>query len=186
MPIKPMTGGSRRRRGIFTGVTIGMGYFLEEDFRARIDKIKDWLGDGVLPTSTTNKSSKRWLMSTSPFWGWWLVSPCRKLPTRSLHCPDNYALVESAFLHLKEKGVNALLFMVFRNQAVNVGPLNAKCISSACRRRKVSRSGLSGVKTAPENWQHAQNRLADWLQTCHRKPGLLPLLTPGRGIFCNM
>ena len=33
----------------------------------------------------------------SPLLGWWLVSPCRKLPTRSLHCTDNYALVESAF-----------------------------------------------------------------------------------------
>lgn len=43
--------------------------FIEEDFRARIDKIKDWLGDGVMPTSTTNKSSKRWLMSTSPLLG---------------------------------------------------------------------------------------------------------------------
>ncbi|XNM55166.1 hypothetical protein ACLK1Z_20470 [Escherichia coli] len=25
-----------------------MGYFHQEDFRARIDKIKDWLGDGVI------------------------------------------------------------------------------------------------------------------------------------------
>lgn len=23
----------------------------------------------------------------------------------------------------------------------------------------------AGLETAPENWQHAQNRLADWLQT---------------------
>ena len=35
--------------------------FIEEDFRARIDKIKDWLGDGVI--------AKRWLMSTSPLLG---------------------------------------------------------------------------------------------------------------------
>ena len=43
--------------------------FIEEDFRARIDKIKDWLGMASLPTSTTNRSSKRWLMSTSPLLG---------------------------------------------------------------------------------------------------------------------
>jgi LacI family transcriptional regulator len=49
-----------------------------------------------------------------------------------------------------------------------------------------------GLETAPENWQHAQNRLADWLQTLpanrnHRRdrcprpsraPGVRPLHIP--------
>lgn len=42
--------------------------FIEEDFRARIDKIKDWLGDGVI-ADFDDKQSKRWLMSTSPLLG---------------------------------------------------------------------------------------------------------------------
>ncbi len=64
-----------------------------------------------LPTSTTNKSSKRWLMSTSPLLG--LVARitfAESYPPVHYIATDNYALVESAFLHLKEKGVNRFAF----------------------------------------------------------------------------
>ena len=30
-----------------------------------------------------------------------------------------------------------------------------------------------GLETAPENWQHAQNRLADWLQTLPPQTGII-------------
>ncbi|ELO64261.1 xylose operon transcriptional activator [Salmonella enterica subsp. enterica serovar Enteritidis str. 76-2651] len=29
------------------------------------------------------------------------------------------------------------------------------------------------METAPENWQHAQNRLADWLQTLPPQTGII-------------
>lgn len=63
-----------------------------------------------LPTSTTNKSSKRWLMSTSPLLG--LVARItlpKSYPPVHYIAIDNYALL-SAFLHLKEKGVNRFAF----------------------------------------------------------------------------
>lgn len=39
--------------------------------------------------------------------------------------------------------------------------------------REVSRRRLSGLETAPENWQHAQNRPADWLQTLPPQTGII-------------
>jgi LacI family transcriptional regulator len=43
----------------------------------------------------------------------------------------------------------------------------------AGREGEVSRRVLSGLETAPENWQHAQNRLADWLQTLPPQTGII-------------
>ncbi len=40
--------------------------FIEEDSRARIDKIKDWLMPRRCRLRRQTESSKRWLMSTSP------------------------------------------------------------------------------------------------------------------------
>ncbi|STH38094.1 truncated xylose operon regulator [Escherichia coli] len=61
--------------------------FIEEDFRARIDKIKDWLGDGVIADFDDKQIEQALADVDVPHcWGWRLVSPCRKLPTRSLHC----------------------------------------------------------------------------------------------------
>ena len=45
--------------------------------------------------------------------------------------------------------------------------------SASWSRRRVSRRGLPGLETAPENWQHAQNRLADWLQTLPPQTGII-------------
>ncbi len=65
-----------------------------------------------LPTSTTNKSSKRWLMSTSPLLGvGGSYHLAESYPPVHYIATDNYALVESAFLHLKEKGVNRFAFL---------------------------------------------------------------------------
>ena len=62
--------------------------FIEEDFRARIDKIKDWLGDGVIADFDDKQIEQALADVDVPIVGvgGWSVSPCRKLPPRSLHC----------------------------------------------------------------------------------------------------
>lgn len=42
--------------------------FIEEDFRARIETIKDWLGDGVIADFDDPDIQKCWSMSTSRLW----------------------------------------------------------------------------------------------------------------------
>lgn len=78
-----------------------------------------------LPTSTTNSTSKRWLMSTSPLLGLAARITLQKVTHPFITLPPITMRWLKAHLHLKEKGVNRFAFMVFRNQAANVGPLSA-------------------------------------------------------------
>ncbi len=100
--------------------------FIEEDFRARIDKIKDWLGDGVIADFDDKQIEQALADVDVPIVGvGGSYHLAESYPPVHYIATDNYALVESAFLHLKRKALTALLFMVFRNQAANVGPLSA-------------------------------------------------------------
>ncbi len=85
--------------------------FIEEDFRARIDNIKEWLGDGVIADYDDDDIAQALADVDVPIIG---VGGSYHLAAHypSVHyiATDNYALVESAFLHLKEKGINRFAF----------------------------------------------------------------------------
>src|SRR5690606_27367237 len=85
--------------------------FIEEDFRARIVNIKEWLGDGVIADYDDDDIAQSLADVDVPIIG---VGGSYHLAAHypSVHyiATDNYALVESAFLHLKEKGINRFAF----------------------------------------------------------------------------
>lgn len=85
--------------------------FIEEDFRARIDNIKDWLGDGVIADYDDDDIAQLLADVDVPIIGVG-GSYHREQDYPPVHyiATDNHALVESAFLHLKEKGVNRFAF----------------------------------------------------------------------------
>ena len=85
--------------------------FIEEDFRARIDNIKEWLGDGVIADYDDDDIAQLLVDVDVPIIG---VGGSYHLqqdyPPVHYIATDNHALVESAFLHLKEKGINRFAF----------------------------------------------------------------------------
>ncbi len=87
---------------------------------------------------------------------------------------DNKALVNAAFMHLKEKGLNRFAFY----------GLPASCGMRWAQEREYAFRQLvsaeqyqgvvyQGMATAPDNWQYAQNRLADWVQTLPHQTGII-------------
>ena len=132
-----------------------MGYFIEKIFRARIENIKEWLGDGVI-ADYDDPEIENLLLDVN-------CSNCRR--GGSFHRPECYPPVlpslyrqrragrERAFLHLKEKGINCFwLFTVAHIQAVSKGCRRSNVFGQLVAREKYSpRRGLSGP-TAPENW----------------------------------
>ena len=76
--------------------------FIEEDFRCRIDNIKDWLGDGVIADFDDREIEALLSHLEVPIVG---VGGSyhreEDYPPVSYIATDNHALVESAFLHLK-------------------------------------------------------------------------------------
>ena len=149
--------------------------FIEEDFRARIENIKEWLGDGVIADYDDREIERLLADVDVPIVG---VGGSYHTPE---HYPpvhyiatDNHALVESAFLHLKEKGVHRFAF--YGLPASSGKRWAAEREYAFCQlvaQEKYRGVVYQGLTTAPENWQHAQNRLADWLQTLPPQTGII-------------
>ncbi|MGP6487681.1 D-xylose utilization transcriptional activator XylR [Duffyella gerundensis] len=149
--------------------------FIEEDFRCRIDNIKEWLGDGVI-ADYDDKQIEQLLKNVDvPIVGvGGSYHRDEDYPPVHYIATDNAALVRSAFLHLKEKGVHRFAFYGLPAAS---GKRWAQEREYAFRELVVEEryQGVvyQGMETAPENWQHAQNRLADWVQTLPPQTGII-------------
>lgn len=149
--------------------------FIEEDFRARIENIKEWLGDGVIADYDDPEIENLLIDVNVPIvgvGGSFHRPEC--YPPVHYIATDNAALVESAFLHLKEKGINRFAF--YGLPASSCKGWAAEREHAFCQlvaREKYRGVVYQGLETAPENWQHAQNRLADWLQTLPPQTGII-------------
>ena len=137
--------------------------FIEEDFRARIDNIKDWLGDGVIADYDDDDIGVGGSYQRE-----------QDYPPVHYIATDNHALVESAFLHLKEKGVNRFAFYGLPSSSGKRWAAEREyAFCQLVAKEKYRGVVYQGLETAPENWQHAQNRLADWLQPLPPQTGII-------------
>ncbi len=149
--------------------------FIEEDFRCRIDNIKEWLGDGVI-ADYDDKQIEQLLKNVDvPIVGvGGSYHRDEDYPPVHYIATDNAALVRSAFLHLKEKGVHRFAFYGLPAAS---GKRWAQEREYAFRElvaeERYQGVVYQGMETAPENWQHAQNRLADWVQTLPPQTGII-------------
>lgn len=149
--------------------------FIEEDFRTRTDNIKDWLGDGVIADFDDAVIQQLLVDVDVPIVGvGGSYHKPENYPPVHYIATDNHALVQSAFLHLKEKGVHRFAFYglpVSSGKGWAAEREYAFCQLVA--KEKYRGVVYQGLETAPENWQHAQNRLADWLQTLPPQTGII-------------
>ncbi|RLM18758.1 XylR family transcriptional regulator [Brenneria alni] len=149
--------------------------FIEEDFRCRIDNIKDWLGDGVIADFDDQEIIRLLQNIHVPLVGVGgsYHNPADYPPVHYI-ATDNHALVESAFMHLKSKGINRFAFY---GLPASGGKGWAQEREQAFRQLVATGQyqGVvyQGMETSPDNWQHAQNRLADWLQTLPPQTGII-------------
>ena len=149
--------------------------FIEEDFRCRIDNIREWLGDGVIADYDDQQIELLLQQVDVPIVGvGGSYHRAEDYPPVHYIATDNAALIESAFLHLKEKGVHRFAFY---GLPLSSGKRWAQEREHALRQRVAQEryQGVvyQGMETAPENWQHAQNRLADWVQTLPPQTGII-------------
>jgi len=149
--------------------------FIEEDFRTRLDNIKEWLGDGVIADFDDGEIERVLAEVGVPVVG---VGGSYHRPEDypAVHyiATDNYALVESAFLHLKEKGVHRFAFYGLPAASGKGWAAEREhAFRQLVAQEKYRGVVYQGLQTAPENWQHAQNRLADWLQTLPPQTGII-------------
>ena len=150
--------------------------FIKEDFRTRLENIKDWLGDGVIADYDDPVIEQLLTDVDVPIVGVGgsYHSPEHYPPVHYI-ATDNHALVESAFLHLKEKGVHRFAFYglpASSGKRWAVEREHAFCQLVA--RRSTAAWSIRGWKPRRKT---GSTRKTVWLtgcRRCRRKPALLP------------
>ncbi|WP_413112399.1 XylR family transcriptional regulator [Thaumasiovibrio sp. DFM-14] len=149
--------------------------FLEEDFITQLDQIKNWVGDGIIadlddPEITQLISSLD--IPTVGVGGSYHAE--NDYPNVPYVATDNYGVVNMAFQHLKDKGLENFAFYGLpasnhkrwaseREQAfLNITKQNGYCGTV-----------YRGNETSPKTWQYDMNRLADWLQRLPAPTGII-------------
>ncbi|WP_218113446.1 MULTISPECIES: DNA-binding transcriptional regulator [unclassified Vibrio] len=150
--------------------------FLEEDFVTHLDNFDAWRGDGVIADFDNPDIQKLLADSDIPVVGvGGSYSNEDDYPDVPYIATDNEALVELAFQHLKEKGIQNFAFYGSphsndRNRWAYERELAFKKI---VEREGYSGSVYRGNETNSHTWQYDMNRLADWLQRLPTPTGII-------------
>ena len=150
--------------------------FIEEDFRTRLENIKDWLGDGVIADYDDPVIEQLLTDVDVPIVG---VGGSYHAPEhyQPVHyiATDNHALVEAAFLHLKEKGVHRFAFYGLPATAASAGPLSENTrFASWSHRRSIAAWCTRGWRPRRKTGSTRKTAWRTGCKRCRRKPVLSP------------
>ena len=149
--------------------------FVEEDFLTRIENIKYWMGDGIIADMDNPEIEAFLSQFDIPIVG---VGGSYKDTTSYPHVPyvatDNHQLIELAFSHLRDKGIENFAFYGLPKTNEKRWSHEREIAFSDI----VSQAGYSGTvyrgnETTPQSWQYDMNRLADWLQKLPSATGII-------------
>ncbi|WED27509.1 DNA-binding transcriptional regulator [Vibrio sp. DW001] len=149
--------------------------FLEEDFVTHLDNFEAWRGDGIIADFDNPDVVDRLKGTDIPVVG---VGGSYTEPSQYPDIPyvatDNNALVELAFQHLREKGLeNFALYGIPTNSGKRWAQERELSFKKIVEREGYSGSIYRGNETSPETWQYDMNRLADWLQRLPTPTGII-------------
>ncbi|HDO1358896.1 TPA: XylR family transcriptional regulator [Aeromonas veronii] len=149
--------------------------FIEEDFRARIDNIKEWLGDGVIADFDDTEIQQLLDGASMPIVGvGGSYHQVEHYPPVHYIATDNFALVASAFFHLRDKGIQRFAFYGLPSSSNKRWAVEREhAFRQLMAEEKYCGVVYQGIEIEPKNWQHAQNRLADWVQTLPSQTGII-------------
>ncbi|MGR5064003.1 XylR family transcriptional regulator [Photobacterium sp. DNB22_13_2] len=149
--------------------------FLEDDFTTHIENIQVWQGDGII-ADFDNPEIERLLTNTDiPVVGvGGSYQNMDEYPAVPYVATDNHALIELAFQHLKDKGLQHFAFYGFANDAdKRWANEREKAFHKIVKQEGYTSSVFRGNDTNPKTWQYDMNRLADWLQMLPKPTGII-------------
>lgn len=149
--------------------------FIEEDFRSRPENIMHTLSHGVIADFDDKEIEKLLQSSQVPVIG---VGGSYHLPEDypqvNYIATDNAALIEAAFNHLKEKGINRFAFYGLPTSSGKRWAVEREYeFRKLMDKAQYAYSVYQGIEITSDNWQYAQNRLADWVQELPAKTGII-------------
>ena len=149
--------------------------FLEEDFLTRLDNIKDWVGDGII-ADYDNPEIVHFLSELDiPIIGvGGSYQNGEDYPNVPYVATDNHSLVETAFHHLRDKGLeNFAFYGLPEHPGKRWAQEREKAFHKIVKDEGYYGAVYRGNETTPQTWQYDMNRLADWLQRLPTPTGII-------------
>jgi LacI family transcriptional regulator len=149
--------------------------FLEEDFVTHLDNFEAWKGDGIIADFDNPDVVETLIGTDIPVVGvGGSYHDESQYPDIPYVATDNNALIELAFQHLREKGLENFAFYGIPSDSWKRWAQEREFAFKTI----VEREGYSGAiylgnETSPETWQYDMNRLADWLQRLPTPTGII-------------
>jgi LacI family transcriptional regulator len=149
--------------------------FLEEEFTTNLDKFKLWRGDGIIADFDDPDIVKIAQSRDLPIVG---VGGSYQNPEDYPLVPyvatDNGKLVEMAFNHLKEKGLeNFAFYSLPNNPYQRWANERENAFKKIIQNEGYNASIYHGNTVTPDTWQYDMNRLADWVQRLPTPVGII-------------
>jgi LacI family transcriptional regulator len=149
--------------------------FLEEEFTTNLDKFKLWRGDGIIADFDDPDIVKIAQSKDLPIVG---VGGSYQNPEDYPQVPyvatDNYKLIEMAFNHLKEKGLeNFAFYSLPNNPYQRWASERENAFKKIVQNEGYNASIYHGNTVTPDTWQYDMNRLADWVQRLPTPIGII-------------
>lgn len=149
--------------------------YLEEDFTTHVENFKNWKGDGVIADFDSPTLEALLRDAEIPVVGvGGSYEREQDYPEVPYVATDNHALVELAFQHLREKGLENFAFYGIPNdRGKRWAHERENAFKTIVQREGYSGSVYRGNETSPQTWQYDMNRLADWLQMLATPTGII-------------
>ena len=149
--------------------------FFEEDFCTNLENIHDWIGDGIIADLDNPEIESLLSHLSIPVIGIGGSSENEKnYPDVPYIATDNVNLVNTAFHHLKDKGLEHFAFYGLpEDNKTRWASEREKAFNHIVNREGYYSSVYRGHRTAPQTWQYDMNRLADWLQSLPTPIGII-------------
>ncbi|WP_166422215.1 DNA-binding transcriptional regulator [Paraglaciecola sp. 20A4] len=149
--------------------------YLEEDFSTRLEQLEEWGGDGIIADFDNPAIQKMLINSSIPVVGvGGSYSAEEDYPDVPYVATDNFAVVQAAYEHLKQKGLERFAFYGLPSDKDHRWAVEReKAIIKLCHTDGYECSIYRGHPTRPETWQYTMNRLTDWIQSLPNPVGIV-------------
>ncbi|MFV0574222.1 MAG: XylR family transcriptional regulator [Vibrio sp.] len=149
--------------------------FFEEDFTTHLDNIKNWKGDGIIADLDDPSIAKQLAGSNIPVVGvGGSYEDISQYPAFPYIATNNKALIETAFHHLQQKGLNNFAFYGLpTDHDKRWASEREKAFRNITKDNWYSASVFLGNELNSQNWQYGMNRLADWIQSLPKPIGIV-------------
>lgn len=149
--------------------------YLEEDCLARLNNLDNWEVDGIIADFDDPDMQAALTDLAIPVIG---VGGSYQSPEDYPNVPyvatDNEAVINCAYQHLKQKGLQNFAFYGYPPDKEHRWALEReRAIVALCEKDGFNCSVHRGYKTQPDTWHYSMNRLADWIESLPSPIGVI-------------